>query len=222
MGQGIARLKAEKKPAARDVPICTDPALVDKMQRIGGKLNRARRRLDATSDGQDTAQLEVEILDLEAELEEAELEAKSHSETLEIRAIAPAAYDAMLDRFGPTKEQEKENRRKNGPKASLQWDPDRFPYYLIAACTHVVTFGPENPETGRVEREYEQLPISFVWDMAGLNPENGEPWTEATLEKAGLDEEPQPQWSAGEIQRIFMHCLTINNDSSQINAAGND
>lgn len=183
-----------KKPNARRVSICMDPALAGEVERVKDQINGLRNPRGARI-GDDPP---AEIAALEDDLETAEMMARAESEWFVVQAMAPDEFDELADLHKPTVEQAKAERKKNGPRATLAWNPSTYPVALIAVSVSLVTATDTNPETGDPVEELTPLTEDFVREMR----------------KSG-------QWSPAEIVYLFNEALTINSTVPQVNAAGN-
>jgi hypothetical protein len=195
----LDRIRAGKKPAYRRIPICMDSSHTIALQQLEAKVDQLTAKLGRNNSTRLLSQLEQ----AEIELEEAKEEALDRSEWFEVRALAPDVYQALIDEHAPSKDQVREARKKNGPRASLEFNPDTFPKALLAACTYVLTKTGEDADGDPVFDDGEQLTPEFVEEM-----------------NTGADGDA-PQWNTGELDVLTGAAYNINQSSGNINAAGN-
>lgn len=210
MGSALDRVRGRKKAAARDIPICMDPELVVRVEKLSGELARVTSRIQLVSGkGQAPDELLMKQQQLEEDLEAAKEAAAADSEWFQVRALAPEHYEKLMHEHQPTKEQIRDARKVHGPKAMVEFNVDTFPDALIQACTYVITF--DDPETRKGKRTYEQLDAAFVREMRGKPSTDDEP-----------EDELPAQWSNGEVMALYNACYQINQNASQVNATGNE
>lgn len=195
MGNALDRLRERKKPAENIVPVCMDSGLVEHRDQISARLSQLRNRLGSRSD----TKLELEIQGLEDDLDNAQQAVLEASEWFAVRALAPDDYQKLVDAHPPTKEQKQQARKDNGPRASLAWDPDTFPYALMIASVFVLTVKEFNEDSKpEFDGTEDQFTEEFVTEMRS----NG-------------------NWGGGELAVLVNTAIKINESASNIGAAGN-
>jgi hypothetical protein len=129
--QTYDHLKSRKKAVHKHVWIALDPELADEEADLKDKVNRLKVRQIARPDDPKVAQ---ELASAQEELDQVtERLRDGNAVKFVFRSIGRRRYDDLLAENGPSEEQKAE-AKKIDPNAELDFDPDKFPQELVAAC----------------------------------------------------------------------------------------
>lgn len=164
----LDRLRSRKKPVTRRLPLITDNDLAELAEQAKQAAVEARERSDKTPAD---ATLRGRADDLEADYENARLDALETAVWFEARSLSPRVFEDLADLHPPTEKQLRDARKALGaPNLSLRWNVETFQPALIAACVSFV----ERDESG-VET-FTPLDESFVKEMF-----EGDDWNAAEI-----------------------------------------
>lgn len=197
MPSALERLRDRKQANHRDIPICMDPVVTARQEELNGRLARLKTRLKISNSDE---KLQADITDLEDQLAELHDEIIGASEWIRIKALAPDEYQNLIDDHKPTKEQLREARKLQGPRATLQWNTETFPNAILVESAYVLTVKEIDPQTGQpiFDGTEDEFTEEFVTEMR----------------EAGA-------WSPGEMAMLVSAAININESVANIGAAGN-
>lgn len=121
-------LKSRKKPVTQQVEICLDSELADVVTDAQQALEAARAKSARMPNNADLFAAEQ---DAEHELKRAQADAAKVTVTFTFRGIGRRAYDNLLTKHQPDKEQRERFKREGQP--GLNYDVEKFPPALVAA-----------------------------------------------------------------------------------------
>lgn len=197
MPSALERLRDRKQANHRDIPICMDPVVTARQEELNGRLARLKTRLKISNSDE---KLQADITELEDQLAELHDEIIGASEWIRIKALAPDEYQKLIDDHKPTKEQLREARKLQGPRATLQWNTETFPNAILVESAYVLTVKEIDPQTGQpiFDGTEDEFTEEFVTEMR----------------EAGA-------WSPGEMAMLVSAAININESVANIGAAGN-
>lgn len=161
--QPLDRLRKQKRPASRRVGIVMDSSFQQRIDEAEIRVDELQERADRFGRvGRVDPDLVAELSDARDALGDARTRALEHTEWFVAKAMSPNAYDSLMAKHAPTKDQRNEARKNN---RTVAWNVDTFPQALIEACVYLVTALDEpDPKTGEMER-HDPLPADFVKEM---------------------------------------------------------
>lgn len=135
MKQPMDHLRSKKKPIRKTVWVAGDSEIADELSELEASLSRLEGSLAAMPANSNRR----EAADLEAARIRDEVHAlrgrnKESSIKFVFQAISRRRYDELIDEFPPTEEQIAKHKA-DGSTDALEFNPDTFPYALIAECT---------------------------------------------------------------------------------------
>lgn len=180
MTKTLAEVRSKHKPNMRIVEIPGDTQIADRLAEAEQKVATAKTTLNLnardTGARADLDQAETEVRELTDELEQ-------YMWRFKLRNIGRQEYERIRRQDAPTPEQIEDAKKVGNP--NLNWNPEKFPPALIAACLVEVTVGGE---------KVEPFGMKEVTEL----------WNDATSDDGGGD------WSHAEVMTLFSHAMDVN------------
>lgn len=129
------RLKSGKKLPTRKVIVPLDDEVAAEWQEAEGRLSLVKMRLEMGIENDDLKKTLVEeAAEAQAKVDEIKGSMEENVAVFVLRGLGRKKFDKLQNtpEYLPTDEQIRIAKERNGPNATLDWNPDTFPPVLLA------------------------------------------------------------------------------------------